>query len=47
MSHISVIETKIKDLHFLKKALERLSIEYTESVGNTTLTLFGYGKDVC
>lgn len=45
MSHISVIETKIKDLKFLKKALERLSIEYTESVGNTTLTLFGYGKD--
>jgi hypothetical protein len=45
MSHISKIETKIKDLFFLKKALSTLSIEYLEAKSNETLTLLGYGKD--
>lgn len=44
MSHISKIETKIKDLRFLKKALDALSIKYVEAEENSTLTLTGYGK---
>lgn len=45
MSHISKIETKIKELNYLKKALESLSIKYVEAEENQTLTLQGYGKN--
>lgn len=45
MSHISKIETKIKDLIFLKKALDALNIEYHEASEGQMLTLQGYGKD--
>lgn len=44
MSHISKIDTKIKDLKFLKKACESLKMECIEALENTTLTLCGYGK---
>ena len=36
MSHISKIETKIKELNYLKKALESLSIKYVEAEENQT-----------
>lgn len=45
MSHISKIDTKIKDLCFLKKALESLEMKYVEAEENQKLTLQGYGKD--
>ena len=45
MSHISKIDTKIKDLVMLKKALEVLGMEYTEAQNDQTITLLGYGKD--
>lgn len=45
MSHISKIDTKIKDLNMLKKALEALDIKYVEAEAGTKLTLHGYGKD--
>lgn len=45
MSHISKIDTKIKDLVMLKKALEVLGMEYTEAQNNQTITLLGYEKD--
>ena len=45
MSHISKIDTKIKNLKFLKKALETLEMEYIEASENVPLTLQGYGKD--
>ncbi len=45
MSHISKIDTKIKDLTYLKKALESLEMKYVEAEENQKLTLQGYGKD--
>jgi len=45
MSHISKIDTKIKDLNMLKKALDVLNIKYVEAYENSTITLQGYGKD--
>lgn len=44
MSHISKIETKIKDLKYLKKALESLGMGFVEADENQLLTLCGYGK---
>lgn len=45
MSHIAKVDTKIKDLAFLKKALQTLGIQYVEAEEGETLTLKGYGKD--
>ncbi len=45
MSHISKIDTKIKDLNMLKKALEVLGMGYTEAQNGQKITLHGYGKD--
>ena len=45
MSHISKIDTKIKDLTQLKNALKALEMEYVEAEEGTTLTLQGYGKN--
>lgn len=45
MSHISKIETKIKDLAFLKKALGKLNMQYREAKEGERLTVLGYGKD--
>ncbi len=45
MSHISKIDTKIKDLTMLKKALETLGMQCVEAEEGTTLTLKGYGKN--
>lgn len=45
MSHISKIDTKIKDLKMLKKALEVLGMGYTEVQNGQKITLQGYGKD--
>lgn len=44
MSHISKIDTKIKDLCCLKKALEAMQMEYTEAQEGQAMTLCGYGK---
>ena len=45
MSHISKIDTKLKDLNMLKKALEVLGMGYTEAQNGQKITLHGYGKD--
>ncbi|MDR0320583.1 MAG: DUF1257 domain-containing protein [Treponema sp.] len=45
MSHIAKIDTKIKDLAYLKKALETLNIQFVEAKEGETLTLKGYGKN--
>jgi hypothetical protein len=45
MSHIAKIDTKIKDLANLKKALTVLGIQYTEAEAGQTMTLKGYGKN--
>ncbi|MCQ2584689.1 MAG: DUF1257 domain-containing protein [Treponema sp.] len=45
MSHISKIDTKIKNLQMLKKALEALEMKYVEAEEGQKLTLQGYGKD--
>jgi hypothetical protein len=45
MSHISKIDTKIKSLECLKKALEALNMKYVETAENERLTLHGYGKN--
>jgi hypothetical protein len=45
MSHISKIETKIKDLANLKTALRALGIQYAEAEEGQKLTLKGYGKN--
>ena len=45
MSHIAKIDTKIKDLLFLKKALKTLNIQFNEAKEGETLTLKGYGKN--
>lgn len=44
MSHISKIDTKIKNLSHLKKALEALGITYNEAKEGNNLTLLGYEK---
>jgi hypothetical protein len=45
MSHIAKIDTKIKDLAYLKKALQTLNIQYVEAEAGEVLTLKGYGKN--
>ena len=45
MSHIAKVDTKIKDLLSLKKALKTLNMQFTEAEENQTLTLKGYGKN--
>jgi len=45
MSHIAKIDTKIKDLAYLKKALQTLNIQFVEAQEGETLTLKGYGKN--
>lgn len=45
MSHIAKVDTKIKDLTSLKKALQSLNIQYIEAEEGKTLTLKGYGKN--
>jgi hypothetical protein len=45
VSHIAKIDTKIKDLFYLKKALKSLAIQFTEAHEGETLTLKGYGKN--
>jgi hypothetical protein len=45
MSHIAKIETKIRDMVYLRKALKALGIQFAEAEGNETLTLRGYQKD--
>lgn len=45
MSHISKIDTKIKDLKFLKKALDVLAMKYQEAAVGEKLVLQGYDKD--
>lgn len=45
MSHIAKIDTKIKDLVYLKNALKSLNIQYAEAEKEETLTLKGYGKN--
>lgn len=44
MSHISKIDTKIKDLRYLKKALKSVQMGYMEAQEGQLLTLCGYGK---
>lgn len=44
MSHISKINTKIKSLKYLKRALDALDIKYVEASENQYLTLQGYEK---
>jgi hypothetical protein len=45
MSHIAKIDTKIKDLAYLKKALQTLNIQYAEAEAGEVLTLKGYGRN--
>jgi len=45
MSHIAKIDTKIKDLMYLKKALKALNIQFVEAKEGETLTLKGYTKN--
>jgi hypothetical protein len=45
MSHIAKIDTKIKDLTMLKKALKALDMQCVEAEEGTKLTLKGYGKN--
>lgn len=45
MSHISKIDTKIKDLNFLKKALDVLEMKYQEATEGEKLVLQGYDKN--
>jgi deoxyxylulose-5-phosphate synthase len=45
MSHIAKIDTKIKDLANLRKALTALGIQYVEAEEGQRLTLKGYGKN--
>ena len=45
MSHIAKVDTKIKDLVSLKKALKTLNIQYIEAQEGQTLTLKGYEKN--
>ena len=45
MSHISKIDTKIKNLTYLKKALTVLGMQFIEAREGETLTLKGYMKN--
>ncbi|MDR2900895.1 MAG: DUF1257 domain-containing protein [Treponema sp.] len=45
MSHIAKINTKIKDLSKLKKALRMLGMQWLEAEEGETLTLKGFGKN--
>jgi len=45
MSHITKVDTKIRDLAYLKKALKSLNMQYLEAQEGQTLTLKGYGKN--
>lgn len=45
MSHISKIDTKIKDLNILKKSLDALSMKYVEPENNQKIVVHGYGTD--
>ena len=45
MSHIAKIDTKIKDICYLKRALENCQMAYEEASEETKLTVLGYGKD--
>lgn len=45
MSHIAKIETKIKNLAYLEKALVALGMQYRVAAEGERLTLKGYGKD--
>jgi hypothetical protein len=45
MSHIAKIDTKFKDLTYLKKALKALNIQFVDAMEGETLTLKGYGKN--
>jgi hypothetical protein len=45
MSHIAKIDTKIKDLTNLKKALTSLGIQFVEAPQEQTIMLKGYGKN--
>lgn len=44
MSHIAKIDTKIKNLAYLKKALTALGIQFIEAAEGATLSLKGYTK---
>ena len=45
MSHITKIDTKIKDLGILKKACENINMECIEAKQGQTITVKGYAKD--
>jgi hypothetical protein len=45
MSHISKIDTTIKDLRILKKALKNINMECIEAKNNQLITVLGYGKN--
>jgi hypothetical protein len=45
MSHITKIETQIRDLEYLKKALDSLGMDYELAPAGETLTLGGFGKN--
>lgn len=44
MSHIAKVETKIRDMAMLKKALSAIQMNFTETAEGQTLTVKGYGK---
>jgi len=45
MSHITRVETKIKDLRFLQKALDTLGMSYRIAENGDKLNVQGYTKD--
>ncbi|HAL18859.1 MAG TPA: hypothetical protein DCO86_04475 [Spirochaetaceae bacterium] len=45
MSHISKIDTTIKDLTILKKALTNINMKFIEAQNDQLITVQGYGKD--
>jgi len=45
MSHIAKIDTKIKNLAYLAKALKAIDIQFVEAKDGETLTLKGYQKN--
>ena len=45
MSHISKIDTTIKDLTILKKALTNINMKFIEAQNDQLITVHGYGKD--
>jgi len=44
MSHIAKIDTKIKDISMLKKALESMQMGFVETSNDQALIVHGYGK---